>query len=73
MIVTKTYKFNQSTYDPEKIHIGAVSVGGVTTGGVYKTGGNYYSKSYSSDRCKLIYQEVKNKQIIEHDTTESDF
>ncbi|MBQ4427937.1 MAG: hypothetical protein II881_09370 [Oscillospiraceae bacterium] len=29
-------------YEPEKLHIGAVTVGGITTGGTYTTGGNYY-------------------------------
>ena len=29
-------------YNPEKIHYSSATVGGITTGGFYKTGGNYY-------------------------------
>lgn len=44
------------SYEPEKIHIGAVTVGGVTTGGAYKTGGYHYvSGSEKSGKCKLVY------------------
>ena len=36
-------------YQPERIHIGSATVGGVTTDGVYKTGGHHYytGASYS--------------------------
>lgn len=43
-------------YEPEKIHIGAVTVGGVTTGGAYTTGGyNYVAGSHKNGLCKLYY------------------
>lgn len=43
-------------YEPEKLHIGAASVGGVTTGGAYKTGGyNYIAASSKSGTCYLQY------------------
>ena len=32
-------------YEPEKLHIGAVAVGGVVSGGTYTTGGYYYLDS----------------------------
>lgn len=41
---TKSYDLSMA-YEPEKLHIGAVSVGGVTTGGTYKTGGYDYISS----------------------------
>jgi len=43
----------------EEVHIGAVSVGGVTSGGVYKTGNNLYiAESKKTGRYELAY--VKN-------------
>ena len=43
-------------YEPEKIHIGAVTVGGVTTGGTYTTGGyNYVAGSHKNGLCNLYY------------------
>ena len=43
-------------YEPEKIHIGAVTVGGVTTGGAYTTGGyNYVAGSHKNGLCNLYY------------------
>lgn len=38
-------------HEPEKIHIGSATVGSVTTGGTYKTGGyNYYTGTSSSGK-----------------------
>ena len=43
-------------YEPEKLHYGSVSVGGVTTGGFYKTGGyNTFSSSGKSGYVYLDY------------------
>lgn len=45
-----------TAYDPEQLHIGVVSVGGVVSGGAYKTGGNYYiSHSEKSGKSRLVY------------------
>ena len=44
-------------YEPEKLHIGAVTVGGVTTGGAYTTGGYHYVAGPSkSGFAKLEYK-----------------
>ena len=49
-------------YEPEKLHIGAVSVGGVTTGGAYTTGGyNYIAGTTKSGFAKLEY---KDKNVL---------
>lgn len=44
------------SYEPEKLHIGSVTVGGVTTGGTYKTGGyNYISGEHKTGLYRLEY------------------
>ncbi len=51
-------------YEPEKLHIGAVTVGGVTTGGTYTTGGyNYIADSQKNGLCRLEYLEKVVNQI----------
>ena len=42
-------------YNPETIHYGSVTVGGVTTGGVYKTGGDYSSITKKSEMKHMCY------------------
>lgn len=43
-------------YEPEKLHVGAVTVGGVTSGGAYTTGGyNYISAEKKNGLCTLEY------------------
>lgn len=43
-------------YAPEKQHFGAVTVGGVTTGGTYKTGGYTYAVGTAkTGKCALAY------------------
>lgn len=43
-------------YEPEKLHVGAVTVGGVTSGGAYTTGGyNYISEEKKNGLCTLEY------------------
>ena len=43
-------------YEPEKIHFGAATVGGITTGGAYTTGGYHYiSSSEKNGLCVLEY------------------
>ena len=47
-----------TAYNPKQTHIGAVSVGGVVSGGTYTTGGNYYvAHSEKNGRYKLVYSE----------------
>ncbi len=41
-------------YEPEKLHFGAVTVGGVTTGGTYKTGGFYQGEKIHTGKYTLI-------------------
>lgn len=41
---------------PIKIHIGSATVGGVTTGGIYTTGGNISTSSYRSEKMELRYK-----------------
>lgn len=44
-------------YEPEKLHIGAVTVGGVTTGGTYTTGDyNYIAGTSKSGFAQLEYK-----------------
>ena len=43
-------------YEPEKLHIGAVAVGGVVSGGTYTTGGYYYLDSTKKNGlCSMEY------------------
>lgn len=43
-------------YEPEKLHVGAATVGGVTTGGVYKTGGySYIAGTKKTGKYALVY------------------
>lgn len=45
-----------TAYNPEKLHVGAVSVGGVVSGGAFTTGGNHYiAHSEKSGKSKLVY------------------
>ena len=41
-------------YNPEQLHYGSVSVGGVTTGGFYKTGGNYTTSNVKKSGYKRL-------------------
>lgn len=51
-------------YEPEKLHIGAVTVGGVTTGGTYTTGGYHYISSIKDNgKCSLEYCDNLIKKI----------
>lgn len=43
-------------YEPEKLHVGAVTVGGVTSGGAYTTGGyNYIAAEKKNGLCTMEY------------------
>lgn len=63
------HKMNFTKYVPEKLHIGAVTTGCVTSGGVYKTGGYNQLLSKKSNKYKLmfVYWDEKAKQIKEHE------
>ncbi len=55
-------------YNPETLHYGSVTVGGITTGGFYKTGGNYYmSDVQKSGVFKRLY--YGDTQIFDIDLT----
>lgn len=44
-------------YEPEKLHFGAATVGGVTTGGTYKTDGyNYVVGTRETGKYSLVYE-----------------
>lgn len=49
------HKSKSYDYVPEELHVGAVTVGGITTGGTYKTGGYIHEKSYNSGKYDLCY------------------
>ena len=53
----------EKEYTPEKLHFGAVTVGGVTTGGTYKTGGVYNGKEVSTGRYALVYKGIRIEKI----------
>ncbi|MDO4851914.1 MAG: hypothetical protein Q4A88_00675 [Clostridia bacterium] len=60
LIEDKDYKIS---YEPEAINYTSVTVGGVTTGGAYKTGGyNYISSTENNNLYRLTYGE---KYIID--------
>ena len=68
-IVRTGFHINKSTDDkitkvPEQIHFGAVTVGGVTTGGTYKTGGYNEVRSKFNGLYELQY-EGRNVSRIE--------
>ena len=68
VLTLQAYKVNTVQYVPEKIHVGAATVGGVTTGGAYKTGGYNNVKSTNVDRYKLIYKTIgANQSVTEHE------
>ncbi len=50
-------------YAPEKLHFGAVTVGGVTTGGTYKTGGFYQGEKIHTGKYALVYNNSFIKTI----------
>ncbi len=50
-------------YAPEKLHFGAVTVGGVTTGGTYKTGGIYQGEKIHTGKYALVYNNSFIKTI----------
>jgi len=50
---------------PEKLHYGSATVGGVTTGGLYKTGGTIDKKTiYCGDRWHFLYDGEEVNKII---------
>lgn len=50
---------------PEKLHYGSATVGGVTTGGLYKTGGTINKKTfYCGDRWHFLYDGEEVYKII---------
>ena len=65
MFTVKRHYAKAIKYNEEKIHIGSASVGGVTTGGVYKTGGDYSVKDLSSDRYELIFRKPLNLNVCD--------
>ena len=65
LLVIKKHEVKSFKYNEEQLHFGAVSVGGVTTGGVYKTGGDVSVTETNSDRYELIYKKPWAGQYIE--------
>lgn len=57
-------KYDKYYYAPESYIYTSATVGGITTGGIEKVGGKYYSsgKLYSG-KCELMYWETKVKKI----------
>ncbi len=53
----------EKEYAPEKLHLGAVTVGGVTTGGIYKTGGVYDGKAIETGKYALVYNGIRIEKI----------
>ena len=53
------------SYKPKELHIGAVTTGGFTVGGVYETGGyEYISGSENNGNCYLAYEGAAGNRIF---------
>ena len=48
-------KYSILSYVPQKIHFGSVSVGGVTSGGVYTTGGHYIGETFTRSNTGKVH------------------
>ena len=55
IITIENHYTGKLKYNPETIHYGSVTVGGVTTGGVYKTGGDYTTITKKSEMKHMCY------------------
>lgn len=64
LITIKADRNMSVQHEPEKLHIGAVTVGNVTTGGSYKTGGYNYIKNEGKSGKYLMYFNGKQLQTI---------
>lgn len=64
---TRTYVYRQN---PEELHFDSISIGGVTTGNVYKTGGDYSVRSWNEGRYLLLY--MNNPYFAIHSIVLSD-
>lgn len=60
----KKHMVTSLKYNEEKIHIGAATVGGVTTGGIYKTGGDYSDKQFWDGKYELVYRYSDDGKFI---------
>lgn len=72
LFVIRELELDFTKYVPEKIHVGAVTVGSVTSGGVYKTGGYNQLLSTKSGKCRLVFLSWDNEtmQLKEHEVKE---
>lgn len=55
----KRHEVSEYQRDAVKVHVGAATVGGFTTGGAYTTGGGISKTSYGDGRVELIYRHVR--------------
>lgn len=59
VLTMKRHEISSYDRNPVKVHVGAATVGGFTTGGAYTTGGGISKTSYGSGRAELIYKHVR--------------
>ena len=66
-LVIKSHTNTQYKYVKEQYHVGAVTSGGWTTGGVFKTGGYINAKDSHTKKCQLVFRTLGDdgKKIIE--------
>lgn len=64
LLIRKPVSLTTFGHTPEKLVYTSATVGGVTTGGFHKTGGDY-AYSRNSGRCKLFYLVATNNKVSE--------
>ena len=63
VLTIREHKVSEYKKDPLEVHIGSATVGGITTGGVYTTGGGIAQTDHRSDKFELIYKHVQGNEI----------